>query len=99
MLGANCPLAKQDRIKEILKVENIDVEKKYLGLPTSKGRMNKDKFKLTKERLAKRFTCWDEKYMLANVRGQRKYFFYEQGKGSADQVSCVSNPNICHESV
>jgi hypothetical protein len=29
MLAANCPLAKQDRIKEILKVENIDVEKVF----------------------------------------------------------------------
>jgi hypothetical protein len=39
-----------------------------LGLPTPKGRLNKVKFKSTKERLIKRFTNWTERNMLKDRR-------------------------------
>jgi hypothetical protein len=44
------------------------VDKKYLGLPTPEGRMNKDKFSSTKERLIKRFTNWAERDMSTGTK-------------------------------
>jgi hypothetical protein len=41
---------------------------KYLGLPTPEGRLDKDKFKTTKERLVKRFSSWAEKYMSSSAK-------------------------------
>jgi hypothetical protein len=38
-------------------------EEKYLGLPTPDGRMSKEKFKTTKERLSKHVTNWVERYI------------------------------------
>jgi hypothetical protein len=38
-----------------LLVENVAEEEKYLGLRTPQGRLSKNKFKSTKERLSKRF--------------------------------------------
>jgi hypothetical protein len=49
-------------------VENTMVDKKYLGLPTPEGRMNKDKFSSTKERLIKRFTNWAERDMSTGTK-------------------------------
>jgi hypothetical protein len=44
----------------ILQVGSMAQEEKYLGLPTPEGRINKDQFKSTKQRLAKRLTNWAE---------------------------------------
>jgi hypothetical protein len=63
MFGSTCPPMNQDRVKEVLNLENIALEEKYLGLPTPKGRMKKDKFVSLKERLTKRFTNWVERNM------------------------------------
>jgi hypothetical protein len=53
----------KQQVQEILNVENITVDEKYLGLPTPECRMKNDKFSSTKERLVKRFTNWAEKNM------------------------------------
>jgi hypothetical protein len=50
MFGAHCQPKNMERVKEILQVTNVTTEDKYLGLPIHHGRMNKDKFKSTKER-------------------------------------------------
>jgi hypothetical protein len=53
MFGAACMPDDRDCVKEILLVENVAEEEKYLGLPTPQGRLSKNKFKSTKERLSK----------------------------------------------
>jgi hypothetical protein len=57
------PVATQENVRQILDVERQTFEDKYLGSPTPEGRMNKDKFKSTKDRLLKRLTILDERYM------------------------------------
>jgi hypothetical protein len=52
LFGANCLTENQEKVRDILNVGNIATEEKYLGLTTPDGRMNKDKFKSMKERLA-----------------------------------------------
>jgi hypothetical protein len=50
------PLCTEERKETALRVLNMPCttqEEKYLGLPTPEGRMNKDKFKSTKEHLVK----------------------------------------------
>lgn len=46
-----------------LDIQRVTLDEKYLGLPMLEGHMSKDRFKSTKERLAKRFNSWAEKYM------------------------------------
>jgi hypothetical protein len=50
-------------VLEILHVSNMEVEGKYLGLPTLKGRMTKEKFKTMKEKLVNRCNTWAEQHM------------------------------------
>jgi hypothetical protein len=54
MFGKNCEDANKERTKEILNVSHVAEDEKYLGLPTLQGRMSKERFNPTKERLAKR---------------------------------------------
>jgi hypothetical protein len=44
MFGMECTMNNQQVVKKVLKVENIAVGEKYLGLPTPEGRMGKDRF-------------------------------------------------------
>jgi hypothetical protein len=43
-------------------------EENYLGLLTPEGRMSKRNFKSIKERLAKRFSSWEEIYMSSGAK-------------------------------
>jgi hypothetical protein len=54
MFGARCNNLDREKVMEILQVSTDTQEEKYLGLPTPQGRMCKNSFKSTKERLAKR---------------------------------------------
>jgi hypothetical protein len=63
MFGSQCSASNQDRVKAILHVEIMASEEKYFDLPTPDGRMTKNMFKSTKERMAKKFTNWEERYM------------------------------------
>jgi hypothetical protein len=63
MFGVHYTQQDKDSVAEILQVSNVAVEEKYLGLPTPQGRMDKNKFKSTKERLSKRFLSWVEQFM------------------------------------
>jgi hypothetical protein len=67
MFGKNCE-GDKEKIKEILGVAHVVEDEKYLGLPTPHGRMSKDRFKSTKERLAKRLTTWDERFMWVGAK-------------------------------
>jgi hypothetical protein len=68
MFGKNCESADKERVKEILRVAHIAEDEKYLGLPTPQGRLSKERFKTTKEWLAKRFACWAERFMSAGAK-------------------------------
>jgi hypothetical protein len=63
-----CTMNNQQEVKEVLKVENIAVGEKYLGLPTPEGRMGKDRFVTMKEKLTKGFTNWAERNMSSGAK-------------------------------
>lgn len=54
---------RKEEIRELLGVERVDFEPKYLGLPTPKGRMKKARFQPLRERLGKRLAAWTEKHL------------------------------------
>jgi hypothetical protein len=68
MFGKNCEDADKERTKEILNVSHVAEDEKYLGLPTPQGRMSKEWFKPTKERLVKCLTSWDERCMSTGAK-------------------------------
>jgi hypothetical protein len=68
LFGAACMDMDKERIKEILCVENTMADENYLSLPTLEGRLNKDKFNSTKERLTKRFTNWAPRNMSSGAK-------------------------------
>jgi hypothetical protein len=45
MFGADCMQENMELVKQILQVEHIAKEEKYLGLHTPEGGWNKEKFK------------------------------------------------------
>jgi hypothetical protein len=85
MFGADCTSTNQERVKEILNVDNSAMEDKYLGLPTPEGPISKQKFKATKESLLK------EKDREAHVDGSKKKFC------CSDKIFCSGHTNICHD--
>jgi hypothetical protein len=54
MFGSACSEDDKVRVKATLNVDIIVQEEKYLGLLTPEGRMKRDQFRSTKERLSKR---------------------------------------------
>jgi hypothetical protein len=58
MFGTQCLQMDQDIVRVVLEVGNVASEEKYLGLLTPEGRMNKSKFKTTKDRMPKKFMNW-----------------------------------------
>jgi hypothetical protein len=68
LFGSDCSDADQEMVKGVLKVNNMVVGEKYLGLPTPEGRMNKGRFKSLKERFTKRFTNWAEQNMSSGAK-------------------------------
>jgi hypothetical protein len=63
MVGGDVEQDDRDHVVQLLQVSNVAVEEKYLGLPTPQGRMTKEKFKSTKQRLANRFASWVDQSM------------------------------------
>jgi hypothetical protein len=63
MFGSKCSDTMKTKVLEILQVPNTSVKEKYLGLPTQEGRICKEKFKSTKQRLVKRCSNWDDQNM------------------------------------
>jgi hypothetical protein len=53
LFGSKCTQESKTKVLELLHVDNVVGEGKYLGLLTSKGRMNKERFKTTKEKMVK----------------------------------------------
>jgi hypothetical protein len=45
-----CLEANKEKVMNILQVENIAQEEKYLGHPTPEGKITKDQFKSTKQK-------------------------------------------------
>jgi hypothetical protein len=68
MFGSLCTDEQKENVLTVLNVASTAVEEKYLGLPTLEGRMGKEKFKSTKERLVKRFSNWAEKHMSTGAK-------------------------------
>jgi hypothetical protein len=68
MFGSASPEENQEKVKAVLKVRITAQEEKYLGLPTPEGRMSKERFKSTKERLSKKFSSWAERYMSGGAK-------------------------------
>jgi hypothetical protein len=60
----------------MLNVGTTTMDKKYMGLPTSMGRMNKEKFKTLKDCLAKRFSNSAENYMSMGAKELLIYYNY-----------------------
>ena len=44
----------KNSVRGVLQIEKEAFDEKYLGLPTTEGKMNKDKFQPVKERFGKR---------------------------------------------
>jgi hypothetical protein len=63
MFGSGCNNVDRVKVMEVLQVPNDTQEEKYLGLLTPQGRMCKNSFKSTKQRLAKRLNTWSERFM------------------------------------
>jgi hypothetical protein len=63
LFGSNCSNTVKQKVLDILHVPNTTVEEKYNGLPTPNGRMSKEKFKSTKQRLVKRCSNWADRNM------------------------------------
>jgi hypothetical protein len=82
MFRAECSDANKVMVQKVLDVANVALEERYLGLPTPDGRMSKERFKSTKERLAKKLSSWEERYMSG---GQR----------SLDQVGSSIYSDLC----
>ena len=61
----------QEQIRQVLGVERVDFEAKYLGLPTPDGTLKKDRFMPIKERLTKRVASWSEKFLSSGVRDRK----------------------------
>ena len=59
----NVPMEEKKEICNILGVERVQFEAKYLGLPTPDGRQKKERFQPLKERFAKRMNAWTEKQL------------------------------------
>jgi hypothetical protein len=58
----------QEAVKSILGVHATDFDAKYLGLPTARGRMKRDKFQTIKERMGKRLMDYSEKLMSSGAK-------------------------------
>jgi hypothetical protein len=63
LFGAATDKEARDCVMSTLQVSSIEMEDKYLGLPTPHGRMTKEKYKSTKQKQNKRFSNWTERHM------------------------------------
>jgi hypothetical protein len=62
-LGQKCSEKDREEVESILQVGSMTLEDKYLGLPIPEGQMKDGKLKSTKEKLMKKCSDWNEKYM------------------------------------
>jgi len=58
----------QDQIRQIMQVERVEFDSKYLGLPTPVGRQKKERFQSVKEKLSKRISSWSEKFLSSGAK-------------------------------
>jgi hypothetical protein len=63
MLGHNCSQEDGEAVASILNVGSMNLEEKYLGLPIPEGQIKDGKLKSTKEKLQKKCSDWNEKFM------------------------------------
>jgi hypothetical protein len=68
MFDNGCLQPDRNKVQEILGVGVAVVDEKYLGMPTPEGRITKDKFKTTKERMVRKLTNWVERNMSAGAK-------------------------------
>ena len=60
LFNGRCPTQVRDEICGVLQTQIVTFEEKYLGQPTSSGRMKKSWFQLLTERLEKRMVSYLE---------------------------------------
>ena len=58
--GTSCPSTVQEEVRQVLQVQSLVFEEKYLGLPTPEGRMSKGKFQNLQTSLTKRLIQWGD---------------------------------------
>lgn len=58
-----CSEETREEIRDVLGVESVTFESKYLGLPTPEGRMKDGKFQTIMDRVGKRCSDWSEKFI------------------------------------
>jgi hypothetical protein len=63
MLGQNVSQEDGKSVASILNVDTMTLDDKYLGLPILEGQVKDGKLKLTKDKLLKKCSDWNEKYM------------------------------------
>lgn len=57
------------QVREVLGLERVEFEEKYLGLPTPKGRLKRGMFQPLEQRFFKRMTAWKEKRPISCWQG------------------------------
>jgi hypothetical protein len=68
LFGSGCTDEGKEQVLQTLNMSCTTVEEKHLGLPTPEGRMSKDMFKSTKERLVKRLSHWSGRLMFSGAK-------------------------------
>jgi hypothetical protein len=68
LFGAATDKEARDCVMSTLQVSSIAMEDKYLALPMPHGRMTKEKYKSTKQKLIKRFLNWIECHMSLGIK-------------------------------
>jgi hypothetical protein len=63
MLGHNVSQEDREAVASILKVGSMTLDEKYLGLPIPEGQVKDGKLEPTKDKLLKKCSDWNEKYM------------------------------------
>lgn len=58
----------QEQVRQVLGVERVDFDPKYLGLPTPDGRQKKQRFQSITEKLSKRISAWSEKLLSSGAK-------------------------------
>ncbi|XP_073363229.1 uncharacterized protein [Aegilops tauschii subsp. strangulata] len=65
LFGNSCAIEDQEKVRDVLHIETVTFEEKYLGLPTPEGCMSKEKFQNLQSRLLKRIIAWGDTLSLA----------------------------------
>lgn len=63
LFGTTCPFVNQMEVREVLNVTSLVFEERYLGLPTTDGRMSKGRFQNLQTSQTKRLIQWGDGHL------------------------------------